>query len=78
MSLLNNDFTHYLSPGSPPGSSPGSLQATTLITGEEHGRRVYDPIHPDADEDGFVTYPNISLAVGWKTILGGFDDQVRD
>lgn len=23
------------------------------------GRRVYDPGHPDADESGFVTYPNV-------------------
>ncbi|HHV12859.1 MAG TPA: flagellar basal body rod protein FlgC [Clostridiales bacterium] len=23
-------------------------------------RRVYDPSHPDADEDGYVTYPNIN------------------
>ena len=23
-------------------------------------RRVYDPSHPDADEDGYVTYPNVN------------------
>lgn len=24
-------------------------------------RRVYDPSHPDADEDGYVTYPNVNI-----------------
>jgi flagellar basal-body rod protein FlgC len=23
-------------------------------------RKVYDPSHPDADEDGYVTYPNVN------------------
>ena len=26
-------------------------------------RMVYDPSHPDADEEGYVQYPNIRLAV---------------
>lgn len=24
-------------------------------------RKVYDPSHPDADEDGYVTYPNVNV-----------------
>lgn len=24
-------------------------------------RRVYDPSHPDADEEGYVTYPNVNI-----------------
>jgi flagellar basal-body rod protein FlgC len=24
-------------------------------------RRVYDPSHPDADADGYVTYPNVNI-----------------
>ncbi len=24
-------------------------------------RRVYDPSHPDSDEDGYVTYPNVNV-----------------
>lgn len=27
---------------------------------ETEGRMVYDPSHPDADENGYVTYPNVS------------------
>ena len=24
-------------------------------------RKVYDPSHPDSDEDGYVTYPNVNI-----------------
>ena len=24
-------------------------------------RRVYDPTHPDADKDGYVTMPNVNI-----------------
>ena len=24
-------------------------------------KKVYDPAHPDADEDGYVTYPNVDM-----------------
>lgn len=24
-------------------------------------KKVYDPSHPDADEDGYVTYPNVNI-----------------
>ncbi len=24
-------------------------------------KKVYDPSHPDADEDGYVTYPNVNV-----------------
>ena len=25
------------------------------------GNMVYDPDHPDADENGYVTYPNVNI-----------------
>ena len=28
---------------------------------ETQMRKVYDPSHPDADEDGYVTYPNVNI-----------------
>lgn len=36
---------------------------------ETPGPRVYDPNHPDADEDGFVTYPNVNLATEMTDML---------
>ena len=28
---------------------------------EAEMRKVYDPSHPNADEDGYVTYPNVNI-----------------
>lgn len=28
---------------------------------ETEMNKVYDPSHPDADEDGYVTYPNVNI-----------------
>jgi flagellar basal-body rod protein FlgC len=30
-------------------------------TDPQPGRRLYEPGHPDADADGFVTYPNVDI-----------------
>jgi flagellar basal-body rod protein FlgC len=35
--------------------------ATRVVEDTQPGRKVYDPGHPDADADGFVTYPNVDL-----------------
>lgn len=41
---------------------PASGQlATRVVEDAQPGRKVYDPGHPDADADGFVTYPNVNL-----------------
>jgi flagellar basal-body rod protein FlgC len=34
---------------------------TRVVEDAQPGRKVYDPGHPDADADGFVTYPNVDL-----------------
>ncbi|HRP08236.1 MAG TPA: flagellar basal body rod C-terminal domain-containing protein [Gemmatimonadales bacterium] len=35
---------------------------TTVVTDQSPGRLVYDPSHPDANDDGYVQYPNVDLA----------------
>lgn len=35
---------------------------TTVVTDQGAGRLVYDPSHPDANDDGYVAYPNVDLA----------------
>jgi flagellar basal-body rod protein FlgC len=32
-----------------------------LVPDSREPRRVYQPGHPDADADGFVAYPNVSI-----------------
>jgi flagellar basal-body rod protein FlgC len=41
-------------------TSDGASSVTTTQD-PSPGRKVYDPGHPDADADGFVTYPNVDL-----------------
>lgn len=34
---------------------------TEIRTDPRPGRAVYDPGHPDADQDGYVRYPNVDI-----------------
>ena len=44
----------------------GAVRAVKVkgITEDKEGiKRVYDPAHPDADKDGYVSFPNVSAMV---------------
>lgn len=45
------------------------VRVETILTDDSPGNRVYDPNHPDADADGFVTYPNVNLATEMTDML---------
>lgn len=47
----------------------GGVKVEQIFTSEEEGARVYDPSHPDADEEGFVTYPNVDIVVEMTNML---------
>lgn len=38
------------------------VRTTGIVEDEENLKLQYDPNHPDADEDGYVTYPNVDMA----------------
>ena len=44
------------------GSSPAGagVQVAGIVADPNPGRRVYDPSHPDADRQGYVTMPNVN------------------
>jgi flagellar basal-body rod protein FlgC len=42
------------------GSQEISVQ-TNIETDQSDFKMVYDPNHPDADEDGYVYYPNVNM-----------------
>ena len=44
---------------SPTGATPGGVQVAGIVEDTEPGRRIYDPGHPDADGQGYVTMPNV-------------------
>lgn len=38
----------------------GGVRVARVVESQEDFRPVYDPEHPDADEDGYVYYPNVN------------------
>jgi len=51
--------------GPTPGTNGASLQSVKvgeISRDRTPGQRVYDPQHPDADDSGTVTMPNVNLA----------------
>ncbi len=47
----------------PLGGRPESagVQVAQVVEDQSEGRRVYDPKHPSADADGYVTMPNVNV-----------------
>lgn len=37
------------------------VKVTELVEDDENFKSIYDPSHPDADEDGYVLTPNINM-----------------
>jgi flagellar basal-body rod protein FlgC len=49
--------------GSPAGAAataPMGVEVEKVVADNGPGRKVYSPGHPDADADGFVTFPNVN------------------
>jgi flagellar basal-body rod protein FlgC len=40
-----------------------------IVTDDQPGPRVYDPTHPDADAEGYVTYPNVNIVTEMTNML---------
>lgn len=66
------DSLDKLSGGSNPVSSgalPGGVEVKAIVKDDEEPRMVLDPTHPDADENGFVAYPNVDLVTEMTDML---------
>jgi flagellar basal-body rod protein FlgC len=42
------------------GGNIGGVKIAAVVSDKTPGMRRYDPQHPDADKDGYVTYPDIN------------------
>jgi flagellar basal-body rod protein FlgC len=51
------------------GQNESGVQVAQIVTDETEGQKVYDPTHPDADENGYVTYPNVDLVTEMTNML---------
>jgi flagellar basal-body rod protein FlgC len=45
------------------------VRVEAILADDTPGHRVYDPNHPDADQDGFVTYPNVNVVTEMTDML---------
>ncbi|MBH1941981.1 flagellar basal body rod protein FlgC [Mobilitalea sibirica] len=43
------------------GNVGSGVKVTKIVEDNKAMRKVYDPSHPDADEEGYVTYPNVNI-----------------
>lgn len=50
-------------------AEPRGVKVMGIETRADPVRRVYDPSHPAADEEGFVSYPNIDHAAEMVTLM---------
>ncbi len=62
-------IANRLSSSIPIEKSSSGVQVARIVTDETEGARVYDPAHPDADEEGYVTYPNVDIVTEMTNML---------
>lgn len=43
------------------GEQVGGVRVTDIIEEQTDFKLVYDPTHPDADDEGYVSYPNVDM-----------------
>jgi flagellar basal-body rod protein FlgC len=48
----------------------GGVEIAGFVTDNSPGLRRYDPGHPDADKDGYVTYPDIDPLTEMVDLMG--------
>lgn len=51
-------------------SDEGGVEVAGIVTDQSQGLRRYDPGHPDADKDGYVTYPDIDPLTEMVDLMG--------
>ncbi|MFL2095782.1 flagellar basal body rod protein FlgC [Marinilactibacillus psychrotolerans] len=60
-------------------TSSAGVRITGVEADEENVKMVYEPEHPDADENGYVAYPNVDMAdemVEMMTAIRTYDANV--
>ena len=56
--------------GDRPGESASvGVEVTSIVADEMPPRMVYDPKHPDADDQGMVAYPNVDVTTEMVDML---------
>jgi flagellar basal-body rod protein FlgC len=53
-----------------PSFADQGVSAVAIVQSTRPNTRVYDPNNPDADQNGFVTYPNVDVASQMTDMMG--------
>jgi flagellar basal-body rod protein FlgC len=68
--LLDNTFMHSHVNSLTGGYTGGGVKVTNVYEDTETPMKmVYDPSHPDADEDGYVTMPNVNIVTEMTNMI---------
>lgn len=51
------------------GNVGGGVKVTQIVEDNSPGKMVYDPSHPDANKDGYVTYPNVNTVTEMTNLI---------
>ncbi len=54
-------FSQYFNESYGAGSNGKGVEVSQILTDSSDGALVYDPTHPDADEDGYVEQANVNV-----------------
>lgn len=57
----SNPFSNYLSGASRDALGDGKVKVQGIIEDNSDFRKVYEPDNPEADEEGYVHYPNVDI-----------------
>ena len=52
-----------------PESSLQGVEVARIVVDDRPGPKVYEPDHPDADEEGYVEYPNVDVVTEMTDML---------
>lgn len=58
--ILSNKLSPYKANG---------VKITAIVEDNSEGIMAYDPSHPDADENGYVTYPNVNTVTEMTNLI---------
>ncbi|HMJ37905.1 MAG TPA: flagellar basal body rod protein FlgC [Baekduia sp.] len=51
------------------GSQVSGVQVTGIVEDQTDLKRIYDPGHPDADKEGYVTMPNVNTVTEMTDLI---------
>jgi flagellar basal-body rod protein FlgC len=67
--IMRDTFEKTNGTDGPQSPSSNGVEVRGVIQDDDEPRMVYDPTHPDANDDGFVAYPNVDLVTEMTDML---------